>query len=345
MQSPTEIAKQVFPSLVPGMDNILAVTVGGSVGRGEHIVGSDIDILYFHKTEQRYRKEFSNIDGWPIEIHIIPEALPSFMVTRISPLFETPAPANNEFFALDPNILGAKQCPFDLEAASPIRGCLSTWREMRKMLDSVVLWQKDQWFEQFNQTYSSTQLKYAEIKRTLSSLTEEADTMNSVLDAFRIEAILSRKVLSKAMWVDRYLHSHIDQRLYELSLKFFRTPHGLINEIIPYVTELVGDMLRSRDEQEFVCQVCYGEIEQCQLGRSSMDYLHDAKRAFMNDWTIGAFLSLQRAEINARLRLTSAGYTLHRAPQRWESFLNKKLQTGRQALGEIVKEIIRYHRL
>lgn len=276
-------------------EKIKAVAIGGSVARKYYELGGkvdDIDVLFFGENIEYYKKKFTQIDDFKVELHYVPARFPYLLYGRISEINSAKVPLpKKESEAL----WGEKRCQ-KINESSAYHLLFSAWRELKKLIDGEVVFEINGWY-----TNLKSQLPiHPDCARIQNIATEvynnqRGSAVSKLIDLMKLLMLCENNVFSKVYWTDLYLNN----QLYEIK----RFVEECFNPIPPRCELMewlatIKDMYYSAKEQHcgISCPICSGDIERCNVGRCARDFISDSARGFQYNAPIGGLLSLSRAD-------------------------------------------------
>lgn len=103
--------RENYKKLICNPDDIQSVVVGGSVARNYPDDEGDIDIIYFMKSQDMYRKEKRVEDDILIELHYVPLKFIFLLLETIEPIIDAEKWGINNSTGLD-SLWGEKLCTY-----------------------------------------------------------------------------------------------------------------------------------------------------------------------------------------------------------------------------------------
>ena len=267
-----------------------AVVIGGSVSRGYANKGCDIDILYFDQSVKYYQKRFATVENVKMELHYIPIAIFELLYSYVQPFMVDACPV--DYSRIDYSVWGEKKCPQVVKSNTALNGILSAWRELKKLLDGIVVYDCENWYAGVKTEYYLIPDE-TKIKLIINEVLEGSiDSINKVINIMKLYMMLKGDVYSKVYWTDYYLENQlVDIKIYVENV-FLPVPLEIDQWIL--ATQRRFELLKEKHTNK-KCSFCDGEILKCNIGRCANDFISDAIRAQENGLKIGCLLSLKRA--------------------------------------------------
>ena len=191
-------------------NSFISVSVGGSVARGYAQDKSDIDLICISVIEKKYKKIFENICEFPVEIHIIP-------VQYIYALVESVKKYSNLNYELPECIdifsMGAKKCNLIERKQDDILKLFSNWREIKKITDSIILFENEKKFlTNLKKTVKDTKF-YDAVYEEFESNMNQYSNIDKLINMLKLYSLYIGKIFSKVLWTDLYLDNEYNNQI------------------------------------------------------------------------------------------------------------------------------------
>lgn len=273
------------------VNSFVSISVGGSVSRGYGIKSSDIDLICLTNRYKTYKKKFIKENGFNIEIHIIPIKYIDTILESITKYLNF---SNLKLNANDNNLVnssGAKKCKLITKNDTDLTVFLSNWRELKKIVDSVVIYQNKSNYL-FNLINLSN--KFSLKKSFLNLLTENNKFTNfdNFINYFKLNAFINNDVFSKVLWVDLYMEKDYNQEIKKIIKKYIKVNKKSNEEFYKWYKREFNNIIEIHSSLE--CDFCKNDYMQCNIIRCINDYYNDATRARDNNLKYGEYFSIQR---------------------------------------------------
>lgn len=286
--------RENYSRLVSNPEDIQSVVIGGSVARNYPDDGGDIDIIYFMKSQEMYRKEKKTVDDILIELHYVPLKFVFLLLETIEPVIDVNKWGCNNDSDMS-YLWGEKLCPHQKKSENN-KVLLAAWRELRKLLDTIVIYDSDAWYEKNMAQYKSIKGDKEKILNVMSGH-NDMSSLESIIEGFKFYSIARGDVFSKVFWTDYYINNMNDEKI-ESAMKNVFEIDGLLESVLTSWINIVQERLEIAVQEHKKlsdCSICKGEFVKCNIGRCGGDYLFDACRATERKYKISAVLCIRRA--------------------------------------------------
>ena len=168
---------------------------------------------------------------------------------------------------------------------------MSDWRELKKIVDSVVIYQNKSNYL-FNLINLSN--KFSLKKSFLNLLTENNKFTNfdNFINYFKLNAFINNDVFSKVLWVDLYMEKDYNQEIKKIIKKYIKVNKKSNEEFYKWYKREFNNIIEIHSSLE--CDFCKNDYMQCNIIRCINDYYNDATRARDNNLKYGEYFSIQR---------------------------------------------------
>lgn len=295
----------------------LSISVGGSIARGYGNKYSDIDFICVGKNIEKYKKRFLKKDSYNIEVHEIPINYLENIIKQLSTYIYFPNYDNKrlENIELDNKAFGAKKCNIIDKKDNQLTTFLSNWRELKKITDSIVISENLNFLTSFKNGLSNIYLKESFLQ--LLDLNNNFGNSDKIINLMKLNSFINNDVFSKVLWIDLYLKkdysSDISEIIFQKALHTDKSKEKFYkwySENIDYIHKL---------HKRYECDICMGDMMQCNIMRCIHDYYNDTKKAKERGYVLGEFFSIQRVLM-------------------YISLLYDKSNCGNEILTELIKE-------
>lgn len=285
-----DIVKNNYKRFYLENSDISAVVIGGSVSRGYANKGCDVDILYFDKNVKHYKKRFEYIANIKLELHYVPIDIFELLYSYIESVCDSNVVINKS--KLDYSLWGEKNCQKLIKKDNEISNILSAWRELRKLLDGVIVYEREKWYTNLQMEYNlSPNLEKINCLIDYMESTNE-NYINKVINLMKLYMMSKNAVYSKVYWTDYYLTNTISLLKNQLE-EIFDIKKSILQSW--FASTIHRFEFLKCEHKKTDCDFCRGLIMKCNIGRCANDFINDAIRAFDNNLIIGSLLSLKRA--------------------------------------------------
>lgn len=270
-------------------ENFINVSVGGSVARGYAQNKSDIDLICISTIEEKYKKIFKNIDGFQVEIHLIPVQYIYALVENVKKYsnLNYNLPERIDFFSM-----GAKKCDLIERKQDDILKLFSNWREIKKIVDSIVLYEnKNRFLTYLKNSINNTKfydIVYKEFEKNM----DKYSNIDKLINMMKLYSLYIGKVFSKVLWTDLYLENEYDNRIKKNILKNIYIDKNNIKCFYEW-NKKNYDIIITR-HSKIVCDFCKNDYLQCNIMRCIHDYINDAIKAKNQDLELGELFSIKK---------------------------------------------------
>ena len=296
--------------------DVTAVAIGGSIARGHGCQGSDVDLLLFCKNIDQYQKKFPDEHSLNLELHYIPHEVLHFLYNKVTDILSEPITFGEKMISEE--ILGEKKCEHYKGENNSLNTLLSAWRELKKMSDTIIIYEKDEYYNNFCVNFLESRISTDKVLNMLSDLIIKEQSFETVIKIIKLSAIYQNEVFSKVLWIDRFLKSR--QSAKEIIVNILGHVHSLPIEWIEHAKTTFFEA--SQIQKSMVCSICVGDIRRCNLGRCFHDYLNDTERAIKEGYVYGSWLSLKKSVDYAKKLASFTGMSIEMPPdyvEYWES--------------------------
>lgn len=197
--------RENYKKLICNPDDIQSVVVGGSVARNYPDDEGDIDIIYFMKSQDMYRKEKRVEDNILIELHYVPLKFIFLLLETIEPIIDAEKWGINNSTGLD-SLWGEKLCTYQKKTENN-KILLAAWRELKKLIDSIVIYDGDLWYEKNIQKYRNIKGDKRKILNIINKDINNMSSLESIIENFKFYSVTRGDVFSKVFWTDYYINS------------------------------------------------------------------------------------------------------------------------------------------
>lgn len=337
-----EFGKKVYKNFIRNGEDTLAIAIGGSVARGYAEDGCDIDIIYFEKKLKHYQKEKVEIGDWKIELHYAPHNFADLLYYTISPLVRNPYNVSKN--DIDFEQWGEKRCIYQdkkkKDGFSDLKLILAAWRELKKLLDSIIIIEKDGWLNNLQNRLSNVEINKDEVFKILQKLRGEEDAVEASILVLKLQALLKGNVFSKVYWTDYYLATKENYHIKSLFNKMLDFDTENLNVWVVCAENMINYLSDKHKTYHNSCNICNGEFGKCNLGRCAGDYLNDTTKAINNQNPLGTILSLKRIVDYANKLMDIIDNNSLSMPQNWYEFWNRNTTLNKEILNELIDYII-----
>lgn len=287
--------RENYKKLICNPDDIQSVVVGGSVARNYPDDEGDIDIIYFMKSQDMYRKEKRVEDDILIELHYVPLKFIFLLLETIEPIIDAEKWGINNSTGLD-SLWGEKLCTYQKKTENN-KFLLAAWRELKKLIDSIVIYDGDLWYEKNIQKYRNIKGDKRKILNIINKDINNMSSLESIIENFKFYSVTRGDVFSKVFWTDYYINSMNNSKIKSLMNTTFAIDDLSENTLVDWINimqeNLETAVLNHKMMRE--CSICKGQFEKCNIGRCSGDYLFDARRAVKRKYEISIVLCIRRS--------------------------------------------------
>lgn len=267
---------------------INAIAIGGSYARKYDGLKGDIDLLYFIRDFPHYRKRKLEDKGYLFEFHYIPDNFADEMIKAATPILLS-GNQNNEL--LCPNNWesnwGEKRCALENFATEDdvgnINSMLSAWRELRKLLDTILVFDNNRWYSKFKYKYDNFQIDYKKLLWWCDKIYENNffSQVEKLCIFFKFNCLSLNLVYSKSYWTNYYLNLPNNSFYKQVFSSVFSVSNDLLDKIVTWRNDLKSKSatLESIHNEFCDCRICHGLYTSCNLGRCIADYIQDIDHA------------------------------------------------------------------
>ena len=312
--------------------NIVAVAIGGSIARGYGCQGSDVDLLLFCKNIGQYQKKFPEEHNLNLELHYIRCDVLNYLNNKVAPIFSEPHILNKKI--INEDILGEKKCELYKNKSNSLNALLSAWRELKKMTDTIILYEKDKYYNDFCSMFLSSKISKNKILNMITDLISKDQSIETVIKMIKLSAIYQNDVFSKVLWLDRFLENKQDLKNIVKNLLGSIPPVPL--NWLEQAKEILSEA--TRIQKNIKCDTCKGDIRRCNLGRCFHDYLNDAERARNEGYLYGSWLSLKKS-IDYAQQLTSVSGIHINMPKDYIEYWESKRNINHDIFKELIASL------
>ncbi len=278
-----------FNQIIEGK-NFISISVGGSVARGYAQNKSDIDLICISKVEKKYKKIFKNICEFQVEIHIIPIQYIYALVESVKQYSNLKYEPHN---CIDIFCMGAKKCNLIERKQDEIIKLFSDWREIKKVTDSIILFEDEQEFLTTLKRDVSQAKFYDEVYREFEKGMENYSNVDKLINMLKLYSLYIGKIFSKVLWTDLYLDNDYNQEVKKILLESVLIDIDNINHFYNWVKIEYNSIIEKHSTIN--CEFCKSDYLQCNILRCIHDYIIDAEKARENKLKLGELLSIKKA--------------------------------------------------
>ena len=270
-------------------NSFISVSVGGSVARGYAQGKSDIDLICISIIEKKYKKIFEDISEFPVEIHIVP-------VQYIYALVESVKKYSNLNYDLPECIdiysMGAKKCNLIERKQDDILKLFSNWREIKKITDSIILFENEKNFlTNLKKSVKDTKF-YDIVYEEFESNMNQYSNIDKLINMLKLYSLYIGKIFSKVLWTDLYLDNEYNNKIKKYILENILIDKDNIKYFYEWEKKEYDLIIKRHSEIE--CEFCKSDYLQCNIMRCIHDYINDAKKARDNKLELGELLSIKK---------------------------------------------------
>ena len=275
---------------VVNIDEFISISVGGSVARGYAITDSDVDLICISSKEVAYKKIFKNLNNIKFEIHIIPVNYINTLLPRISKYIIIPNNISSE--TTDVVSMGAKKCNIITKKDDEFTRLLSAWREIKKIVDSIILYENDSKFL----TNFKKQFEQIKVSSNIFNLFEKNmnnySSIDLLINSLKLYSLLQYDVFSKVLWIDIYLEEKYDLKIKDDIIKMLSNMHENTEKFLLWKEKNFSSLLEMHSQIK--CDFCKEDYLQCNIMRCIVDYMNDIEKARKNNLKYGEILSIKK---------------------------------------------------
>ena len=308
--------KQNYKDIL-GNFNYSSISIGGSIARGYGNELSDIDLICLGKDIEKYKKRFLKIDLYNIEIHEIPVNYLENIIKQLSLYIDFCIFDNKRLnsIELDVKASGAKKCNIIDKKDNELTIFLSNWRELKKITDSIVI------YETSNKLLSSlkndlNKINFKDSFHDLLELNDNFSNINKIINLLKINSFINNDVFSKVLWIDLYLKKDYNSVISKMIVNKALLVDCYKEEFYNWYLENLNCVYKLHKKHE--CDICSGDIMQCNIMRCINDYYNDTQKAKERGYDLGEFFSIQRVLMYVKLLYDKSNYT--------DNILNKLIE-------------------
>jgi len=269
--------------------NFINVSVGGSVARGYAQNKSDIDLICISKVEEKYKKIFKNICEFPVEIHIIPIQYIYALVESVKKYSNLEYELHN---CMDIFCMGAKKCNLIERKQDEITKLFSDWREIKKITDSIILYEDEQLFLTILKRSVNKIKFYDEVYKQFEKNMQNYSNVDKLINMLKLYSLYIGKIFSKVLWTDLYLDNDYNQEIKKIILENIVIDTDNIDCFYKWVKREYDFIIEKH--ATINCEFCKDDYLQCNILRCIHDYIIDAKKARNNEMKLGELLSIKK---------------------------------------------------
>lgn len=283
-----EFMKKSYNAII-NEDDFITVSIGGSVARGYAQDKSDIDLICISVIEEKYKKIFENICEFPVEIHIIP-------VQYIYALVESVKKYSNLNYELPKCIdifsMGAKKCNLIERKQDDILKLFSNWREIKKITDSIILFENEKKFlTNLKESVNDTKF-YDVVYKEFENNMNQYSNIDKLINMLKLYSLYIGKIFSKVLWTDLYLDNEYNKKIKKYILGNILIDKDNIKYFYEWEKREYNLIIERHSTIE--CEFCKSNYLQCNIMRCIHDYIIDAKKARENKLELGELLSIKK---------------------------------------------------
>lgn len=277
---------------------INAIAIGGSYAREYEGLKSDIDLLYFISEFPHYKKRKLEYRGYQFEFHYIPDSFADEMIKAAAPILfcrnqndELQCPSNELNW-------GEKRCALEyVDAVNDVRNInsiLSAWRELRKLLDTIIIFDNNSWYSRFKYKYDNFKIDNNKLLWWCDKTYE--DNLFSQVEKlclfFKFNCLSLDIVYSKSYWTNYYLNLPDNSFYKQVFSSAFSISSSLLYKIVGWrnILKSKSAALEAIHNKLGGCRICHGKYASCNLGRCISDYIQDIDHAIESRYFESALL-------------------------------------------------------
>lgn len=277
----------------------LSISVGGSIARGYGNEHSDIDLICIGDNIEKYKKKFFNKDSYNIEVHEIPINYLENIIKQLSIYINFPNYDNRKInsIKLDDRAFGAKKCNMIDKKDNQLTVFLSNWRELKKITDSIKIYENSKFLTLFKNDLDKISLKESFID--LLILNNEFGNSDKIINLLKLNSFVNNDVFSKVLWIDLYLKKEYNFEISKIVFKKLFDSENSKKKFYKWYSENIKYIHKLHKKYE--CDICMGDMMQCNIMRCIHDYYNDTKKAKERGYVLGEFFSIQRVLMYIKL--------------------------------------------
>lgn len=326
------VIKNIYKKYIVEEYNITVIAVGGSVARGYGCQSSDVDLLFFCQNISQYKKKFCKEKNINIELHYIPLDVLSYHCKILEPILTLPIIRGE--CEISPSILGEKRCENYNYNDDLLTKMLSSWREVKKMTDIIILYENNPCFHKFIRSFNKVNINQDKILSLALQLISNENTVETVIKLFKLSAIYNNDVFSKVFWTDHFLADKPNVK------KQFE---NILDPLMPLPKDWIESakstlILATEKHPSITCKTCEGDIRRCNLGRCFFDYLNDTERAINEGYFFGSWLSLKKSIDYAKKLSLVSGFQVD-MPKRYYEYWDSRNRLSSKSLTELFESL------
>lgn len=290
--------KKNYKSILTSSD-YLSISIGGSIARGYGNKYSDIDFICIGKNIEKYKKRFLNKDSYNIEVHEIPLNYLENIIKQLAayinfPNYDTEKLKNIE---VDNKAFGAKKCNIIDKKDNQLTTFLSNWRELKKITDSIVIYETSNFLTSLKNDLNKIELKESFLQ--LLDLNNNFGNSDRIINLMKLNSFVNNDVFSKVLWIDLYLKKDYNLEISEMIFQKALDTDNSKNNFYKWYSENIDYIYKLHKRYE--CDTCKGDMMQCNIMRCIHDYYNDTQKAKERKYVLGEFFSIQRVLMYIKL--------------------------------------------
>ncbi len=190
---------------------------------------------------------------------------------------------------------GEKLCSYQ-KISNSNKVLLAAWRELKKLLDSIVIYDGDLWYEKNMKKYKMIKGSRNKILNVINRENIHMSSLENIIEAFKFYSVACGNVFSKVFWIDYYIERMSDQKINFLMNTIFEVDHPSEINFNSWINIMQSNLKSAVVSHKMMnsCSICTGQFEKCNIGRCSGDYLYDAMRAIKRNYKISTVLCIRR---------------------------------------------------